>query len=557
MIHNVFFLGQFSFLYDANVHTPASPWGVYVIFVPVLGGLVVTFLVKNFAPEARGHGVPEVMDAIYYKEGIIRPCGCRKIARLCLLHRNGRGRWPRGSDHPDRIVTWIDAGELMTMAVWQRITLVAAGAGAGIAAKRKNGCMTPFQMIATVVTLSAIGSYINYKYLKFPPTVGLMALALVVSLVMIVLGRFEIASSDAVGLFVGGLNFSEVLLHGMLSFLLFAGALHINLAELNSVRWSVAVLATIGVITATIITGTLVWLASAIVGLELPYLYALLFGALISPTDPIAVLAILKDSGISKKTYTKIGAESLFNDGVGVVAFLTLIELVNSAGELKIANAAALFLQEALGGATFGLVCGWITYRLLRSIDEYKVEVLLTLALATGGYALAEELHVSAPIFMVTAGLIVGNHGRNLGMSEVTRERLDVFWELIDEVLNAVLFILIGLEIVVISITAPQVYLGVLAILAVLAGRVISVGVPSALMGLGKHYERGTIALLTWGGLRGGLSIAMALSLPLGAQKDIILPVTYIVVLFSILVQGLTFKPALKYLITPTSPLEI
>ena len=409
--------------------------------------------------------------------------------------------------------------------------------------------MTPFQVIATVVTLSAIGSYINYKYLKFPPTVGLMALALVVSLVMIVLGRFEIASSEAIGLFVGGINFSEVLLHGMLSFLLFAGALHINLAELNSVRWSVAVLATVGVITATFITGTLVWLASAVVGLELPYLYALLFGALISPTDPIAVLAILKDSGISKKTYTKIGAESLFNDGVGVVAFLTLIELVNSAGELKIANAAALFLQEALGGAMFGLVCGWITYRLLRSIDEYKVEVLLTLALATGGYALAEELHVSAPIFMVTAGLIVGNHGRNFGMSEVTRERLDVFWELIDEVLNAVLFILIGLEIVAISITASQVYLGLLAILAVLAGRVISVGVPSALMGLGKQYERGTIALLTWGGLRGGLSIAMALSLPLGAQKDIILPVTYIVVLFSILVQGLTFKPALKYLL--------
>ena len=229
--------------------------------------------------------------------------------------------------------------------------------------------------------------------------------------------------------------------------------------------------------------------------------------------------------------------------------FFTILELVNSPGEPGIANAAALFLQEALGGAVFGLVCGWITYGLLRSVDEYKVGVLLTLALATGGYALAEELHVSAPIFMVTAGLIVGNHGRNFGMSAVTRERLDVFWELIDEVLNAVLFILIGLEIVVISITAPEVYLGVLAILAVLAGRVISVGVPSALMGLGKQYERGTIALLTWGGLRGGLSIAMALSLPLGAQKDIILPVTYIVVLFSILVQGLTFKRALKYLL--------
>jgi CPA1 family monovalent cation:H+ antiporter len=409
--------------------------------------------------------------------------------------------------------------------------------------------MKPFEIIAAVVTLSAIGAYINLRFFKFPQTIGVMAFAFAVSLCAIALTRFGITDAGAVARFVAEIDFSEVLLHGMLSFLLFAGALHINLDALKSVRWAVAVLATIGVIAATLITGTLVWQASRLVGLELPFLSALLFGALISPTDPIAVLAILKNSGISKEAYAKIGAESLFNDGVGVVAFLTVLELTRSGEQLQLAGAAGLFLREAIGGAAFGVASGWAAYRLLRSIDDYKVEVLITLALATGGYALAELLHVSAPIFMVSAGLIVGHHGRNFGMSGVARERLDVFWELIDEVLNAILFILIGLEIVVISVAAPHVILGLIAILAVLIGRALSVGVPSALMGLRKPYERGTIALLTWGGLRGGLSIAMALSLPAGTQKDIILPVTYIVVLFSILVQGLTFKSALPFLL--------
>ena len=288
--------------------------------------------------------------------------------------------------------------------------------------------MTPFQIIAAVVTLSAIGAYINNRYFRLPQTIALMAFSFAVSLVAIILSRTGIAHFEAVGEFVRGIDFSEVLLHGMLSFLLFAGAMHINLEDLKNVRWSVGIMATVGVIAATFITGTLVWQASRLVGLELPYLYALLFGALISPTDPIAVLAILKDSGISKQTYTRIGAESLFIDGVGVVLFLTILELTNSAGELNITDAVTLFLREALGGALFGIACGWIVYRLLRPIDDYKVEVLLTLALATGGYAAAEELvHVSAPIFMVTAGLIVGNHGRNFGMSEQSRERLDVF----------------------------------------------------------------------------------------------------------------------------------
>ena len=409
--------------------------------------------------------------------------------------------------------------------------------------------MTPFHIIAAVLALTALGGYLNHRYLKFPQTVGLMAFAFAVSSGAIVLSHLGVFDSRTIKDFVDRIDFSEVFLHGMLSFLLFAGAMHINLGELKSVKSAVGILATVGVLLATFITGTLVWFAADVAGLKLSYLYALLFGALISPTDPIAVLSILKNAGLSRQLYTKIGGESLFNDGIGVVVFLTILSLVTNATEPKAIDVAALFFQEALGGAALGLLCGWITYRLLRSIDDYKVEVLLTLALVTGGYVLAEALRVSAPIFMVVAGLVVGNHGRHFGMTDHTRERLDVFWELVDDILNAVLFILIGLEIIVIDVAGAHVVLGLFAILAVLVGRILSVGVPIGLMGLRKPFARGTICLLTWGGLRGGLSIAMALSLPAGPEKGIVLPVTYIVVLFSILVQGLTFKAALKTLL--------
>ena len=409
--------------------------------------------------------------------------------------------------------------------------------------------MTAFQIIAAILTLTAVGSYLNQRYVKFPATIGLMAFAFLISLTAIILDEWGWTDLRMAIAFVDQIDFSEVLLHGMLSFLLFAGALHINLEELKSVKWSVTVLATVGVIMATFITGTLVWLGSDLIGLKLPYPYALLFGALISPTDPIAVLSILKEAGISKNLYVKIGGESLFNDGIGVVVFLTILGLATGTQRPELSGISMLLAQEALGGAILGLLLGWITYRLLHSIDAYKVEVLLTLALVTGGYVLAELLHVAAPIYMVVAGLVVGNQGRNFGMSEQTRNRLDGFWELLDEILNAVLFMLIGLETIVITITGQHILLGILAIAAVLIGRIVSVGMPVGLMGLCKPFEWRTVGLLTWGGLRGGLSIAMALSLPSGPEKAIILPVTYIVVLFSILIQGLTFKPALKFLI--------
>ena len=407
--------------------------------------------------------------------------------------------------------------------------------------------MTIFQIISILLTLAALGGYINYKYLNLPATIGQMAFALFLSLVTVILGSKGWIDLHAAHNFIEQIDFSEMLLHGMLSFLLFAGALHINLNDLNSVKVSVGIMATIGVTMATFITGSLAWLAADFIGLQLPYIYALLFGALISPTDPIAVLAMLKQTGASKKIYARIGGESLFNDGVGVVIFLTILGIATSTQRAETSDILGMLARETLGGLTLGIFLGWITYRLLHSIDEYKVEILLTLALVTGGYAVAEYIHVSAPICMVAAGLIIGNHGRTFGMSEKTCKNLDMFWELIDEILNAVLFMLIGLEIIIISMTMPHIILGLFCIGAVLAGRLISVSIPVALMSFKIKFERGSIALLTWGGLRGGLSVAMALSLPVGAEKSIIVPMTYIVVLFSILVQGLTFRRVLEF----------
>lgn len=406
--------------------------------------------------------------------------------------------------------------------------------------------MTPFQIIAVLLTFVGIGGYINHKYFRLPETIGHMAFALLLSLGAIIaykLGLYDIAPVKAI---IGSINFSEVLLHGMLSFLLFAGALQIRFDDLKEVGIPVAVLATAGVVISTLITGTLVWQGAGFIGLNIPYIYALLFGALISPTDPIAVLAILKDAGLSKRIYTKIGSESLFNDGVGVVMFLTILGIAAGGQQASVQDISVLIAQKGLGGLAMGFFLGWVTDSLLYRLDDYKVEVLLTLALVTGGYALAEFMHVSAPICMVAAGLIVGAQSRL--RPDTALKRVYIFWELMDEIMNAVLFILIGLEVIVITITRQHMMLGVFAIVAVLLGRLVSVSLPIGLMSLQQKFERGTIPILVWGGLRGGLSIAMALSLPEGPEKSIILPVTYIVVLFSVLVQGLSFRRFLAFI---------
>jgi CPA1 family monovalent cation:H+ antiporter len=405
--------------------------------------------------------------------------------------------------------------------------------------------MTVFQTFAILMTFAAAGAYVNLRWMKLPATIGYMGFALGASLVAQGLAAAGLADMEGIRAFVGQIDFSHVLLHGMLSFLLFAGAMHVDFKDLKSVGWSVGVLATAGVAIAMAVTGTLVYYAAAWCGLSLPWIYAFLFGALISPTDPVAVLAMLGKAGLSRTMYAKVAGESLFNDGVGVVAFITILGLALG-GDANPAHVAALLAREALGGIVLGSAMGWAACALLRSVDDYKVEVLLTLALAAGGYALAEAVHVSAPIAMVAAGLMVGNTSRRSGMSEKSRKRLDVFWELVDETLNAILFMLVGLHVVLIEISLPRIALGLFAVLAVLAGRFVSVGLPVALMGIWKTFERGTVAVLTWGGLRGGLSMAMALSLPEGREKSIILPVTYIVVLFSILVQGLTFPRVLE-----------
>jgi len=369
-----------------------------------------------------------------------------------------------------------------------------------------------------------------------------MLVALLVSVGVLALNRIGFVGLAETSTFISRIDFSGLFLHGMLSFLLFAGALHIDLSELKRYRLIVAVLATIGVVIATFASAGLVWQAAHLLGFSFPYIDALLFGALIAPTDPVAVLDILKETTVAKSLRVKIASESLFNDGVGVVLFLALLEIVSGRQMPDVRQVSALIAQQALGSIALGFALGWIACRLLRSVNDYKVEVLLTLALAAGGYSLAEGVHVSAPITMVIAGLMIGNHGVVFGPSEKTRQHLDMFWELLDEILNAVLFILMGLEMLVIDVTAPNAALALIAIIAMLVGRFISVALPVLAMRPYYRFEKGTIRLLTWGGLRGGISIAMALALPAGPEKNLILEMTYIVVIFSILFQGTTFR---------------
>ena len=391
-----------------------------------------------------------------------------------------------------------------------------------------------------------MASYLNHRFLKLPGAIGLMTISLLISVAFVFLGKAGLLNLSHAAAFVSSIDFSETLLHGMLAFLLFAGALHVDLSDLATQKLPVAVLSTVGVIIATFITGMLFWYGAAWLGFELPFIYALLFGALISPTDPIAVLGILKSAGAPKSLEIKITGESLFNDGVGVVIFLTILGIISSGEAPDAAHIAMFLLEEAVGGIGLGLSLGWIVYRLLRSVDNYQVEVLLTLALAAGGYTLAEALHVSAPIAIVVAGLVIGNHGRAFAMSEKTREHLDPFWELLDEILNAVLFVLMGLELLTFKLDWIILAGGLLAIVSVLVARFFSVALPVLLIRVKRPFTKGAIKVLTWGGLRGGISIALALSIPASAERDLILAVTYMVVVFSILVQGLTLARLIR-----------
>jgi CPA1 family monovalent cation:H+ antiporter len=402
--------------------------------------------------------------------------------------------------------------------------------------------MTAVQIIALLVTLTALSSYLNFKFIRLPTTIGVMLIALVASLALIGLGRFEPRVEHMAQGALKQFQFDDAVLQVMLSFLLFAGSLHINLNELAEQRGVISTLAIVGVVLSTVIFGTAIYFVLGWLGLSLGYAWCLLFGALISPTDPIAVLGILRSANVPKNLEITIAGESLFNDGIGVVAFIVLHEIAVGGQQPSLGHISVIFLEEAVGGAALGLALGWITYRLLKSVDNYQVEVLLTLALVMGGYALANAIHTSGPIAIVCAGLLIGNHGRQFAMSETTREHLDAFWELLDEILNALLFVLIGLELLVLTFTSNLLIAGLLAIPAILLARWVSVGAPVMVMRRWRTFAPGAVTIMTWGGLRGGISVALALSLPPSREREVVLALTYVLVVFSILFQGLTVK---------------
>lgn len=400
--------------------------------------------------------------------------------------------------------------------------------------------MTFTQLAAVVITLAALFGWVNLRFIRLPTVIGVMVVALLASLGLTLLGLTGVHLDREAEHLLGRVPFDRALLQGMLSFLLFAGALHLDLAALARAWRPIALLATLGVLASTALVGLSVWWLAGALDHPLPLIAALTFGALISPTDPIAVLGILQGAGVPAKLKAIIAGESLFNDGVAVVVFLVLTGIWAGGDQVAPAEVATLFLREVLGGGLLGLGLGWATFLLVRSVDDYTVEVLLTLALVMGGYALASALEVSGPIAVVVAGLLIGSHGRRLAMSTRTREHLDAFWALLDEILNAVLFVLIGLEVLVLRLRWAYLATGAIAVLVVLLARLVSVGLPAALPLLRLHLSRRDVAILTWGGLRGGISVALALSLPAGEARTVIVATTYGVVIFSILVQGLT-----------------
>ncbi len=401
--------------------------------------------------------------------------------------------------------------------------------------------MSLFSLISILVSLAAVSSYVNYRYIKLPTTVGVMLVALVASLALVLVGPYAGGFRERAATLVSQIDFNQVVLHGMLAFLLFAGAIHVNLEDLGREWLTISSLAVFGTLVSTCIVGGVTWLVLGWLGLGIPLPHALLFGALISPTDPIAVLGIMKSVGAPRQLEVQVAGESLFNDGLGVVVFLVLLER-SAAAPLSIGvGAVGLLLLEEVGGAVvLALAAGMVAYQMLKRVDNYQVEVLLTLALAMGLYALADALHLSAPIAVVIAGLFVGNQGRTFAMTEKTREHVDTFWELVDEILNVVLFLLIGLELLVLPIERGWVVAGLLSIPIVLSARWLSVAGVIGPLSLVRAPSKGAIPVLTWGGLRGGISVAMALSLPAASSRSLVLTLTYFVVVFSILVQGLT-----------------
>ncbi len=413
-----------------------------------------------------------------------------------------------------------------------------------------------FNLVALLITLAAVFGWVNHRWLRLPHSIGLVLIALVVSLALLVVdGLFPtLLLGTTVRETLTEIEFHDTLMRGMLSFLLFAGALHVDLNWLLERRWAISSMATIGILMSTAIVGVCSFYFLRWTGFDVPLSYCLVFGALISPTDPIAVLSILKHTDVPETLEAKIAGESLFNDGVGVVLFTILLALATGEGSLSFVGVTTLFATEAIGGALLGLVGGYIAYRAIRAINEHNLEVMITLSLVMGAYAFASLIHVSGPIAMVVAGLLIGNHGTRFAMSEVTRDHVEKFWSLLDEVLNSLLFLAIGFEVVALTFTPELVGAVALMIPLVLIARFISVGIPIRVLGIWRDFTTGAIPVLTWGGLRGGISVALALSLPDVPARNTILAATYGVVVFSILVQGLTIERVVSATVRTKKP---
>ncbi|MEX5729253.1 CPA1 family monovalent cation:H+ antiporter [Rhodovulum iodosum] len=413
--------------------------------------------------------------------------------------------------------------------------------------------MNILQIASLLIVLAAAFGAINYFVLRLPQAIGILIVALGASLAAMALDLAVpgLGIADTLRAAVLDIDFSDALLEGMLGLLLFAGALHVKLEDLRVQAWAVLLMATMGVALSVAVVGAgFSWLTG------MPLIVALVFGAIVSPTDPVAVLGVLREANLRRSLETKIAGESLFNDGVAYVVFLVLVGFAFPGGghgghgdeASPVLDALRLFVQEAGGGAVLGAVLGWLTFQVMKRIDDYALEVLITLALAFGGYELAVALHVSAPIMAVVAGLMIGHVGMKYGMSEETRNYVDAFWKMVDEILNAVLFLLIGVEVFAVVFDADFLPAAVAAIGLALVARLVAVAVPVMLLRPFRDFSPGTIPIMTWGGLKGGISVALALSLPDSEWKPLILTATYVVVVFSIIVQGLTVAPLARRL---------
>ena len=416
--------------------------------------------------------------------------------------------------------------------------------------------LDPIVAAGIVITLAAIFAYANERWLQFPETIGLMVVAMIITLLLVLVGVFNPRMVELAREFVEQIDFNATLMHGMLGFLLFAGALHVKLDDLAEQKWVVTITATFGVIGSTLLVGILSHYILLALGISMSWLNCLLFGALISPTDPISVLGIMKKVGAPKSLATKISGESLFNDGVGVVVFLVILDAATGASDVTVSQVGALLLQEVGGGVLLGLMLGGIAFYLHRTVESVHVELLISLAVVAGGYPLALALHCSGPIAMVVAGLLIGNPGRRHAMGEKVRVQVDTLWEMIDEVLNAILFVLLGLEVIVLAWRQEFLFAGFMMIPVVLFSRFVTIGAAVTALRRFRVFSPRVIRILTWGGLRGGISVALALSIPMTLEatdqtqafpaRNLILVMTYVVVVFSIVVQGLTIGPYIR-----------